>query len=247
MKKKIINYLYASFFLGLLISVTSCFSNEEKYPQGFKIYTREGYTILYSGRDKLPLWVFERLTSQTLERTTQRGNRNFTEDIEIPSLHRVREADYHLAAKNFSFDKGHMAAATNHENSLRAMDQSFLYTNACPQHSSCNRGVWKQLELSIKNDLVLYPIIDVISGPLFFSENRGEKKYVTYQVLGQNEIAVPTHFFKVVYYRDLQEKLQKLLCYIIPNNATVLGKNHDAFQENIEKIEKISGLIFAKD
>ena len=233
--------------VSLVVNVTSCFSNEAKYPQGFKTYNREGYTILYSGRDKLPLWVFERLTSKTLERNIQRGNRNFIEDVEIPIPHRVFDVDYHSVSKNFGFDKGHMAAATNHEDSLKAMEQSFLYTNACPQHSSCNRGVWKQLELSIKNELAIYPIIDVISGPLFFSENREGKKYVTYQVIGQSEVAIPTHLFKVVYYRDQEEKLLKLLSYISPNNATVLGKSRESFQESIEKIEKISGLIFVKD
>ena len=42
--------------------------------------------------------------------------------------------------KGSGFDRGHMAAAANHERNQQEMDETFYYSNIAPQNGSNNRG-----------------------------------------------------------------------------------------------------------
>jgi len=43
------------------------------------------------------------------------------------------------------------------------------------------------------------------------------KKYVRYEVIGANNVAVPTHFFKVLIAEHVASSTFDLECYILPN------------------------------
>jgi endonuclease G, mitochondrial len=57
------------------------------------------------------------------------------------------------------------------------------------------------------------------------------KRYVSYQVIGPNDVAVPTHFFKVLVL-DNGDSQKQILAYVLSNEAipaTVLLDNFYIF------------------
>lgn len=63
-----------------------------------------------------------------------------------------------------------------------------------------------------------------------------------YRVIGKNEVAVPTHFFKVITIGEGNCKQQN--AYILPNEPIDPSISLDSFRETIEKVEQVSGIIF---
>ena len=62
-----------------------------------------------------------------------------------------------------------------------------------------NRDKWEHLERYARKLTKLYRNVYVCTGPLYISHMEEDgKMYVKYQVIGQNNVAVPTHFFKVI-------------------------------------------------
>jgi len=66
------------------------------------------------------------------------------------------------------------------------------------------------------------------------------KRYVRYEVIGENEVAVPTHFFKIV--MGLDGAIME--AYILPNEPISSGVSFDSFKTTIEKVERAAGFIF---
>ena len=57
------------------------------------------------------------------------------------------------------------------------------------------------LEVFLKIVTFRNPKLDAVyvcSGPLYLPKEQGGKLFVRYQVLGQTQVAVPTHFFKIL-------------------------------------------------
>lgn len=49
------------------------------------------------------------------------------------------------AYKSMSYDRGHMAPASNYLSSQEYLDATYTYANCIPQDSYFNRGSWKNL------------------------------------------------------------------------------------------------------
>ncbi len=62
----------------------------------------------------------------------------FRQDPDIPKLFRSNQADYHRTG----YDKGHLVPCADITSTLESMKETFLITNACPQHLNFNRGIW---------------------------------------------------------------------------------------------------------
>ena len=84
----------------------------------------------------------------------------------------------------------------------------------------------------------LYKNVYVCTGPLYLAKREVDgKMYIRYQVIGDNQVAVPTHFFKVVV-GEMSNKQLELESYVLPNEpipdnvalATFQVKIKHAFQ-----------------
>ncbi len=83
-------------------------------------------------------------------------------------------------------------------------------------------------------------VVHVISGPLYLpQESKEGKRLVSYPVIGSHDVAVPTHFFKVLFIE--QENGIITLAYILPNQA-VEWKSLDQFQVPLSEVKNWSGL-----
>ncbi len=228
-------------FISACLIALSLFASAQagEYPEGFPMLERDGYTLVYDGRFKIPYWTFEHLTKQNVEGKLPRGH--FKTDKDIYKHHQSTNADY----THSGYQRGHMVPDADRDNTPAARRETYLYSNACPQEGPFNRGIWADLEDAMR-DLVMvhgYDSADVYTGPLFISY-KGEdgKDYVTFEVIGKHKVAVPTHFFKVVFASD-GDKVEEW-AYIIPT-FDFEGKEYDDYEVTITDVEKASGLNFS--
>jgi len=79
------------------------------------------------------------------------------------------------------------------------MKQSFLLSNIVPQNHQQNAGIWNELEIFCRELTLEWDAVHVITGHVMrpITDSIGNK-VVSYQVIGANEVAVPTHLFKII-------------------------------------------------
>jgi len=68
------------------------------------------------------------------------------------------------------------------------------------------------------------------------------KSYVKYEVIGPNNVAVPTHFFKVVVCENGSSGYE-LLSFVMPNQILPENVKLSNYLVPIESIERSSGLL----
>jgi endonuclease G, mitochondrial len=60
-------------------------------------------------------------------------------------------------------------------------------------------------------------------------------------VIGNGDVAVPTHFFKVIYLEDTKE----VLPYILPNELIDRDTPLESFRATVKKVEQVAGILFS--
>lgn len=202
---------------------------------------RTNYTILYDTRMKVATYVYGRLTNEALEKNATRKNMGFTQDLEIPKLNRAKTDDY----THTGFQRGHLWPANDTTVNLQELKDTFKMTNVFPQNPGLNLGRWKQLENKVREWAKQYREVEVIIGPLFVATLYTDgKKRVCYEVIGEGNVAVPTHCFKVVRFHTTAGIEQR--AYLFANQKPADDENLDHCLTTIEEIQKLSGIIFQK-
>ncbi|XP_063288699.1 endonuclease G, mitochondrial [Pelobates fuscus] len=205
-----------------------------------QLKSRESHVLSYDPRLRGPAWVLEQLNAERIHGTATRQSCDFREDESVHHYHRADNNDY----LGSGFDRGHLAAAANHRWSQKAMDDTFLLSNVCPQNPHLNRIVWNKLEKYCRGLTKSNKNVYVCTGPLFLPRMEPDgKMYVKYQVIGKNNVAVPTHFFKVVVLEKFSGELE-LRPYIMPNSPVDENAPLERFLVPIERIERAAGLLF---
>jgi endonuclease G len=69
------------------------------------------------------------------------------------------------------------------------------------------------------------------------------RNYVMYEVIGPNNVAVPTHFFKILLVETRAGEFE-LECYLMPNRPMNENLPLQSFQVPLDSIERSSGLLF---
>jgi endonuclease G len=214
-------------------------------PQCLSIRCYGDYVLTYDPRTKNPLWVYEILSPDSLSYSQSsdisRQHSEFKEDHSIPSFHRARLIDY----KKSGFSRGHLAAAANHKSSQKHLDATFILSNISPQYAQLNLGAWNSLEQWTRTQVRKKKFTAyIISAPLFLAQNdKSNISSVSYQVLGQSQVAVPTHFLKVIRY-EYQGKIAETLAFILPNHESVAKRTFWEYQVSLEEAQAKSGLLF---
>ena len=197
---------------------------------------RNAYSLIYDGQHKQPRWVHEQIFSSRIDGKADRGKYDFKEDALIPALIRATKDDYLRSG----FDRGHMCPAGDAKFSETAMEETFFLSNISPQYPQLNRGCWAQLEKHIRNLAAKHDAIHVFTGPLFLSRLEADgKRYVKYEVIGKTEIAVPTHYFKIVF----NQSNQHIESYIVPNEPIAKNESLESFKTTLEKVERAAGFV----
>ena len=130
------------------------------------------------------------------------------------------------------------------------MDQTFLLSNMCPQvGDGFNRDYWAHLEDFCRRLTNRFPSVRIVTGPLYLPrQDPADGKWrVSYEVIGNPpNVAVPTHFYKVIFAEDGKTGGNVSLgAFVLPNAPIANDKPLTAFEVRVEDVERASGLEFA--
>ena len=186
------------------------------YPTLDNIIQYEDHVLAYSNIHKAPLWVCEHLASYNVDKkdeTVTRVQSKFRPDESVYPVFRSQNKDY----LNSGYDRGHLAAAANHKQSQTAMNDTFFLSNICPQTGKgLNRSKWNNLEKRGRTLARKHSSVHVLTGPLYLPTVIGNEKFVKYKLIGDNNVAVPTHFYKAIVAQSSKGGYH-LECYVMPN------------------------------
>ncbi|CAF0782601.1 unnamed protein product [Brachionus calyciflorus] len=211
------------------------------YPSLDNIRMFDNYVLSYDRRNRVANWVFEHLTSEKIRPAegADRGKCEFKEDPNIHPFFRSTNQDY----KGSGYDRGHLAAAANHRSNQSFMDQTFFLSNMAPQvGKGFNRDKWNELEIEVRKLVKANDNVWVCTGPLYLPKKEDDNKmYVKYEVIGPQNVAVPTHFFKVI----LCEKngIYSLYSYVLPNLPCDSSIPLSSYMVPIDSIERAAGFL----
>jgi endonuclease G len=195
-----------------------------KYDADDTIIKHRGYTLSYNSKYKQANWVAYLLTKDETVKRFQRGE-YFAPDPLIPGTN--LGVDY---AKS-GYDRGHLAPAADMGYSMETMMQSFYYSNMSPQVPRFNRGIWKKLEIQVRNWAIQYDSLYIVTGPIFSDSMK---------VIGPHRVAVPKAYYKVL----IQKRNGKWfgIGFVLPN-ASLKG-DIKQFATSIDKVEELTGINF---
>lgn len=213
------------------------------FPSLDNVRSYSDFVLSYDRRNRVPNWVFEHLTPSSVAKNEEvdRAKCDFKADESIHPYFRSQNSDYFRSG----FDRGHMAAAGNHRLHQKHCEDTFFLTNMAPQvGQGFNRDAWNRLEMYVRKLTKIYPNIYVCTGPLYLPHREDDgKNYIKYQVIGTNNVAVPTHFYKVIVAESSDGQLE-MEAYIMPNQVISDDTPLKIFQVPPESIERAAGLLF---
>lgn len=191
-----------------------------------QILKRTGYVASYNKTTLLPNWVAWHLTAERTEGSAKRSGVDFAEDTEVPEP-RATDWDYY----NSGYDRGHMCPAADNKWSKKAMEESFLFTNMCPQNGNLNRGDWNEMEMACRKWAKKYGDLYIVCGPILY---KGKHK-----TIGKNKVVVPEAFFKVVLRTGDDPQA---IGFIYKNTSG--NRSKDSYVNTVDEVERITGIDF---
>lgn len=191
------------------------------------IIRRDGYTTSYNSTTKQPNWVAWHLTKNRTYGSADRHENMFAEDTSVPSPRATLE-DYY----NHGYDRGHMCPAADNKWNEKAMRESFLLTNICPQNHGLNKYEWNDVEILCRDWARKYGAVDIVCGPIFSKE-------VQQKTIGRNRVWVPAKFFKVVLCR---KGTPKAIGFIYDNKGQKMPMKDHVY--SVDEVEKVTGIDF---
>lgn len=191
-----------------------------------QILKRTGYVASYNKTTLLPNWVAWHLTAERTEGSAKRSSVDFAEDTEVPEP-RATDWDYY----NSGYDRGHMCPAADNKWSKKAMEESFLFTNMCPQNGNLNRGDWNEMEMACRKWAKKYGELYIVCGPILY---KGKHK-----TIGKNKVVVPEAFFKVVLRTGDDPQA---IGFIYKNTSG--NRPKDSYVNTVDEVERITGIDF---
>jgi endonuclease G len=213
-------------FLILLVISNGLFAQLElpKYNADDIIVKHTGYTLSYNSKFKQANWVAYLLTKDETVKRFQRGE-FFAPDPLIPGT------DFKFDYLKSGYDRGHLAPAAVMGYSMETMVQSFYYSNMSPQVPRFNRGVWKKLEMQVRNWAIAYDSLCVVTGPIFSD---------SIKVIGPHRVAVPKAYYKVIL--DNHRGKEKMIGFVLNNDGDL--NSFQSFVVSVDSVELITGIDF---
>jgi endonuclease G len=185
-----------------------------------------GFDLGYNEQFEQAAWVAYVLTRQEVISNSVERNDRFRPDTLIRSGS-ADLSDY----RGSGYDRGHLAPAGDLNWSEQAMDESFLLSNMSPQDPSFNRGIWRRLEEKVREWAVEKDSLYVITGPVLNSVE---------QVIGANEVGVPSSYFKVLV--DLSPPDHGMAAFLLPNRGS--SSDPASYAITVDSLESVTGYDF---
>jgi endonuclease G len=192
-----------------------------------QIIYHEGYTVSYNSEYKIANWVAYELTKEEADGKIKRSDK-FLSDPMVEEDETVTNEDY----KQSGYDKGHLAPAGDMKWSYKAMQESFYFTNICPQNKGLNAGIWNTLEKQCRKWANQYGTLLIVTGPVIEDDLKR---------FGKHRVGIPNSFYKVVCIPSGNK----------PKGIGFLFENKNYTQTSIrsmavliDSVEKVTGIDF---
>uniref|UniRef100_A0A673U720 Nuclease EXOG, mitochondrial n=2 Tax=Suricata suricatta TaxID=37032 RepID=A0A673U720_SURSU len=201
------------------------------------------HALSYDQSKRVPRWVLEHISKSKIMGDADRKHCKFKPDPNIPATFSAFNEDY----VGSGWSRGHMAPAGNNKFSSQAMAETFYLSNIVPQNFDNNAGYWNRMEMYCRELTERFEDVWVVSGPLTVPQTGSDgKKTVSYQVIGEDNVAVPSHLYKVILARRSPASTEPLAlgAFVVPNEAIGFQRQLSEFQVSLQDLEKLSGLVF---
>ncbi len=200
-----------------------------------QIITHSAMVLAYTEKHEQARWVTHIITPDIAQTSFGRSN-DFREDDKV-STGSASQKDYFLVNSlgngnskydGFGYDRGHLAPSADFRWSLKALSESFLYSNMSPQKAGFNREIWANLENAlrtyvIENKTPLY----VVTLPILSS---GLQKIER----GINKVTIPKQYAKIA----IDLKNNRGIAFLLPNKRS--SEPLITFATSIDEIEKLT-------
>ncbi len=192
-----------------------------------EIIDHEYFALSYSEYHEQPEWVAYEMTVEQLNQERVERTDNFRVDKKV-KRGSATLSDY----RGSGYDRGHLCPAGDMAFSPDAMSTSFFMSNMSPQERSFNRGIWRELEESVRDWTRSNKNLYIVTGPVL--SQRAKKR------IGSNKVVVPRAYYKALL--DLSNPEQKAVAFVIPNERS--SKHLHDYMMTIDSLEQITGLDF---
>lgn len=182
------------------------------------------YAIHYRYDTKTAEYVVEHLDNSDITGPAKRKD-DFRPDPLVDDSKEAMLEDY----KGVPYDRGHLVPAADNRTDKEQMSESFFLTNMVPQNPGHNRGIWRILELGVRNSGLTKDLY-VVSGTIY------EEGYLT---IGDGKVGVPTKLWKVVY----DAKTGDTIAFLFPNEK-LSTKDLLKYATTVKHIEEVTGIDF---
>lgn len=205
------------------------------------------YVTWYDDDLRVPLWVSYRLTRSTASAVRERLD-CFRPDPRLPADAAAECDDYN--DHETTFDQGHLAPNADFKATEAMMINTYIYSNITPQHKNFNEHTWERLESLVRMWAKKRGDLFVITGAVF-DQNDDKKRDADNQaqrVPPHNRVAIPTHFYKIIFQKHLLAPDDSIAILLPHDNAKHTGDAWVAYITEhittIADIEKVTGINF---
>jgi endonuclease G len=217
--------------------------------QPYFICRKGAYALEFNAASKTALWAVERLESPALTARTSPVVSDFRPEPGVPEGMRSELLDY---AKP-PYIKAQMVPADDFPADAVKTSWSFYLSATLPMNPDAQRGIWVRLERNVRDWALQRGQVFVVTGPIYLNggaqawvggppprNSAIQRKYSATQVDAHAEkMAVPTHFYKVVY----DARRQEAIAFIIPNQPVAEGQL-PYFTATVTQVEQLTHLTF---
>ncbi len=189
------------------------------------------YFLLYDTKLHLAHYVayplYKDLTDKKVDRTNAWGYDPRISKAYQPNLKRSYVEDY---------SKGHQIPSGDRVSSRDDNASTFYYSNMVPQNQKHNAGIWQQLESDVRKLAESVDTLYVVTGVGFDNTN--------YKYAHDTEgmaCPIPDYFYKVVVWRDKQERWHSK-AWCIPHEGYSGG--YDNYKKTLREMEAKTGFDF---
>jgi endonuclease G len=191
------------------------------YTDDEDIIVHLGYTASYNHVSLCPDWVAWELTAEEANGQND-GQYSFSRDPDVRFPKASRE-DYSRSG----FDKGHMAPRADMRWSCQALEESYYFTNICPQDHEMNSQAWRKIEELTRRLAKRYGSVFIVCGPIFGGDNPRK--------IGG--VFVPNAFFKALDVSTADG--YRTVGFLVDNNPQSFSPRHYAV--SVDSVEAVVG------
>ena len=197
--------------------------------EGSRIVQHGAFISSYNTETLIPDWVAYELTADETGGEHSREGAEFRMDPSLKGTRQAMREDY----AGSGWTKGHLMPAADAAFSSNTLNETFYFTNICPQDEVLNAGDWAYLEKRVRQWANRYGNIWVVTGPIV-----GENQYGT---IGDRDVVVPDAFFKALLVRKKNGSYSAI--------AFVMDNDDDRYylkdcNMSVNDLEKLTGFDF---